>query len=385
MEVSMRTFRVSPLIATLVAALLWPTLALAQHYIQTDVVSNTGGAQATDPNLRNAWGLVHSAGSPWWVSNNATGTSTVYNTSTTPVTVASLIVTIPAPPGQSGTGTPTGIVFNGSGTDFLLAPNRAAAFIWVTEDGTVAAWNSAVNPTQAVIKVDNSKNPSPQNGAVYKGVTIAVIDGQRYLLATNFRSGRVDVFDSSFNQVRLASHDDHDGDGDGRPFEDERIPRGFAPFNIESLGANVVVTYAKQDAAHHDDVAGAGFGYVVVYSPHGEVVARLQHGPWLNSPWGLALAPADFGVFSHALLVGNFGDGTIAAFNPMTGRFLGNVLNPDGSMLTIDGLWGLSFGNGGASGPGNVLYFTAGPNDENDGLFGSLAPVAAELTAYAWQ
>jgi uncharacterized protein (TIGR03118 family) len=239
-----------------------------------------------------------------------------------------------------------------------------------------------VNATQAVIKADNSKKPTPADGAVYKGVTIAVIEGKRYLLAANFRSGHVDVFDSSFTQVRLDKHNSAD---DQHPFEDERIPRGFAPFNIESLGANVVVTYAKQDDARHDDVPGAGLGRVVVYSLGGDVVARLDNGSFLNSPWGLALAPADFGVFSHALLVGNFGDGTIAAFNPFTGGFLGNVLNPDGTTLAIKGLWGLSFGNGGASGPGNALFFTAGPNNENDGLFGLLAPIAAELNGFAWQ
>ncbi len=383
----MRKLRLSPLLATLAVVTVWPALASAQHYIQTDLVSNTG--TPADPNLRNAWGLVHSPTSPWWVSNNATGTSTLINASTTPVTIPSLIVTIPAPPGQSGNGTPTGIVFNGSSTDFLLAPTKPALFIWVTEDGTVAGWNPGVNATQAVIKADNSKKPTPATGAVYKGVTIAVIDGQRYLLAANFRSGQIDVFDSSFTQVRLDKHagddDDHGSQDDQHPFEDERIPRGFAPFNIVSLGANVVVTYAKQDDARHDDVAGAGIGRVVVYSLSGKVVGRTENGPWLNSPWGVTLAPADFGVFSHALLVGNFGDGTIAAFNAVTGRFLGNVLKADGSKLSISGLWGLSFGNGGASGPGNTLFFTAGPNGESDGLFGSLTPIAAELSGFAWQ
>jgi uncharacterized protein (TIGR03118 family) len=343
----------------------------------------------TDPNVRNAWGLVHSPTSPWWISNNASGTSTLINASTTPVTIPSLVVTIPAPTGQTGNGTPTGVVFNGSSTDFLLAPTKPALFVWVTEDGTIAGWNPGVNPTQAVIKVDNSKKPTPAAGAVYKGVTIVVIDGQRFLLAANFRSGHVDAFDSSFKEVRLDRHaggdEDHGSDGDQHPFEDERIPRGFAPFNIETLGANVVVTYARQDAARHDDVAGAGLGRVVVFSARGDVVARMETGSWLNSPWGVALAPADFGVFSHALLVGNFGDGTIAAFSPFTGRFLGNVLNPDGSKLAIKGLWGLSFGNGGASGPGNGLFFTAGPNDESDGLFGMLAPIPAELSGFAWQ
>jgi uncharacterized protein (TIGR03118 family) len=373
-EVTMRLLRVPPLFPML-AILASPTLAFGQHYNQTNLVSDTGGAQATDPNLRNAWGLVHGPSTPWWISNNATGTSTVYDASTTPVTVKPTIVTIPAPAGQSGTGTPTGIVYNGSSTDFLLAPGKAAIFIWVTEDGTVAAWNPGVNPTQAVLKADNSQKPSPGAGAVYKGVTIAVIDGQRYVLAANFRSGHIDAFDNAFSQVRLDKH----------AFEDERLPRGFAPFNIESLGDNIVVTYAKQDATAHDDVAGPGLGYVVIFSREGDVVARLQHGPWLNSPWGVALAPADFGVFSHALLVGNFGDGTIAAFNPVSGRFLGNLLDAAGSKLTIAGLWGLSFGNGGASGPGNTLFFTAGPNDESDGLFGTLMPVAAELNAFGGQ
>ncbi len=379
----MRKLRLSALYTVFTLMALWPALACAQHYVQTDLVSNTGGAQATDPNVRNAWGLVHSATSPWWVSDNASGVSTLINASTTPVTIPSVVVTIPAPTGQSGNGTPTGMVFNGVSTDFLLAATKPALFIWVTEDGTIAGWNPGVNATKAVITVDNSKNPTPAAGAVYKGVTIVVINGQRYLLAANFRSGHIDAFNSTFNQVRLGRHggDNNDqGSEDGQgPFEDERIPRGFAPFNIQSVGPNVYVTYAKQDDVRHDDVPGAGLGYVVIYSQSGDVVARLDHGPWLNAPWGVALAPADFGSFSHTLLVGNFGSGTIAAFNPVTGQFLGNVLKPDGSTLTIDGLWGLSFGNGGASGPGNALFFTAGPNAESDGLFGTLTPIPAEI------
>jgi uncharacterized protein (TIGR03118 family) len=349
--------------------------AFAQHYNETVLVSDTAGTGITDPNLKNAWGLVHGPTTPWWVSNNATGTSTVYDASTSSVTMRPLIVTIPAAPSQPGTGSPTGIVFNGNPTDFLLAPGKPASFIWVTEDGTVSAWNSGVDPTHAIIKVDNSQKPSPANGAVYKGAAIVTIAGQRYLLATNFRSGHIDAFDTSFQPVSLAHH----------AFEDERIPQGYAPFNIETVGPNVYVTYAKQDAMRHDDVAGAGFGHVVVYSQSGDVVSRLEHGAWLNSPWGIAVAPADFGSFSHALLIGNFGDGSIAAFNPVSGQFIGNVLNPDGSTLKIDGLWGLSFGNGGASGPGSTLFFTAGPNAESDGVFGTLTPIAAELSGSAGQ
>ena len=161
-------------------------------------------------------------------------------------------------------------------------------------------------------------------------------------------------------------------------FHDDDIPRGFAPFNIQGIGPNLYVTYAKQDGTQHDDVPGAGLGFVNVFGTRGQLLARLQHGPWLNAPWGVVQAPAYFGEFSHSVLIGNFGAGTIAAFNAVTGQFLGNVLNPDGSTLAIDGLWGLGFGNGGASGPGNTLFFTAGPNDESNGVFGTLVPIAAE-------
>jgi uncharacterized protein (TIGR03118 family) len=261
------------------------------------------------------------------------------------------------------------VMFNGSATDFLLAPDKQAIFMWVTEDGTISGWNPGVDPTNAVIMVDRSEKPRPGDGAVYKGATIAEIEGHRYILAANFRSSRIEVFDSSFKRVHIS--DD--------AFDDDRLPEGFAPFNVQALGPNVYVTYAKQNDTRHDDVPADGFGYVSVFSKRGKLLARLQHGPWLNAPWGLVLTPADFGEFSHTLLVANFGGGTIAAFNPLTGTFLGNLLNPDGSTLNIDGLWGLGFGNGGASGPGNMLFFTAGPNAETNGLFGSLTPVAAEL------
>jgi uncharacterized protein (TIGR03118 family) len=177
------------------------------------------------------------------------------------------------------------------------------------------------------------------------------------------------VFDTNFKQMRLPDE----------AFEDDRIPDGFAPFNIQGIGPNLYVSYAKQDATRHDDVPGAGLGFVDVFSRRGELLARLEHGSWLNAPWGMTMAPADFGEFSHAVLVGNFGSGTVAAFNPLTGHFMGNMLTPGGSTLTIDGLWGMAFGNGGQSGPGNTLFFTAGPNDETDGLFGTLTPIAAEL------
>jgi uncharacterized protein (TIGR03118 family) len=351
---------------TFVSALL-PTMAWAQHYKQTNLVSNLSGVAPTrDPNLQNAWGLVHGPSTPWWVSNNAGGTSTLY---TGAGAIVPLVVTIPNAPSQPAPGSPTGVMFNGSLTDFLLAPRMPAIFLWVTEDGTVQGWNPGVEPTTAVIEVDNSRVPNPTNGAVYKGATIAEIFGKKFILAANFRSGRVDVFDTDFKQRAISEE----------KFEDDHIPRGFAPFNVQGYGPNIYVTYARQDAAKHDPVGGAGLGFVDIFSSKGRLLARLEHGNWFNAPWGVVLTPADFGEFSHTLLVGNFRGGTIAAFNPLTGHFLGNVLNPNGSTLNIDGLWALGFGNGGSSGPGNTLFFTAGPDNETNGLFGTLTPVASEL------
>jgi uncharacterized protein (TIGR03118 family) len=287
-----------------------------------------------------------------------------------------LVVTIPNAPSQPAAGSPTGVMFNGSPTDFLLAPGMQAFFLFVTEDGTVQGWNPGVKATTAVIEADNSQVPNPTNGAVYKGATIAEIDGNKFILAANFRSGRVDVFDTNFKQQDIS---DGESEDDHEKFEDEHIPHDFAPFNVQGYGPNIYVTYAKQDAAKHDPVGGAGLGFVDVFSSKGKLLARLEHGDWFNAPWGVVLTPADFGEFSHTLLIGNFRGGTVAAFNPLTGHFLGNVLNPDGSTLNIDGLWALGFGNGGPSGPGNTLFFTAGPNKETNGLFGTLTPVASEL------
>ncbi len=349
--------------------LLLPALTFGQHYTQTNLVANfasTPPAAVIDPNLQNPWGLVASPGSPWWLSNNAGGTSTLYNGAGA---IVPLVVTVPNAPSQPAPGSPTGTLFNGSATDFLLAPGNRAVFIFVTEDGTVSGWNPGVDPTHAVIKVDNSQTPNAANGAVYKGATIAEIDGQRFILAANFRSGRVDVFDTNFKQVRL----------DENAFDDDEIPRGFAPFNVQGLGPNIYVTYAKQDAARHDPVGGAGFGFVDVFSSHGRLLQRLQHTASMNAPWGVVWATPNFGEFSNTILIGQFRGGNISAFNPVSGRFLGNVLNPDGTTLTIDGLWALRFGNDNAnSGLATILYFTAGPNGEKDGLLGTITPIATE-------
>ncbi|HXB22358.1 MAG TPA: TIGR03118 family protein, partial [Candidatus Solibacter sp.] len=355
------------------AVVLFSSLTFAQHYNTTNLVSNIPGrAAVTDPNLQNSWGLVSSPTSPWWISNNAGGTATLYNGAGA---IVPLVVTIPNAPSQPAPGSPTGVMFNGSATDFLLAPGKRAVFIFVTEDGTVSGWNPAVKPTTAVIEVDNSQVPDAKNGAVYKGATIAEIDGKRFILAANFRSGRVDVFDTNFKQVRLGGKEEGD---DSAAFSDERIPDGFAPFNVQAIGPNIYVTYAKQDAPRHDPVGGAGLGFVDVFNSHGRLLQRLQHGAWLNAPWGVVLTPGNFGEFSHTILVGQFRGGTIAAYNPVTGRFMGNVLNPDGTNFTSSGLWALQFGAGNAnSGPATTLFFTAGPDGEVNGLFGTLTPIAA--------
>src|ERR1700730_1824851 len=380
------------ILAILVFTLLvLPNLAFAQHYNETVLVSNKivpNQKPVPDANLQNPWGLVASPTSPWWVSNNAGGTSTLYDATgltmssppSPPVAIVPIngngIVTIPSAPSQNGAlGSPTGDMFNGTANIFHLPDGKSAKFIFVTEDGTVQGWAGG---TSATIVVDNSVKPNAANGAVYKGATIAEIDGKQYILAANFRSGRVDVFDSTFSQVHIKK-DSNDKDPTQDAFDDDAIPAGFAPFNIQGIGPNIYITYAKQDAPRHDPVGGEGLGFVDVFSREGRRLQRLQQGPWFNAPWGIVLTPSDFGEFSHTILVGNFRGKTIAAFNPLTGRFIGNVLNPDGSTLNIDGLWALEFGNGNAAGPAQILFFTAGPNGEKDGLFGTLTPIASEL------
>jgi uncharacterized protein (TIGR03118 family) len=332
-------------------------------YQQTNLVSDVPGvAKVTDPHLVNSWGIVHSPTSPFWIADNGTGFSTLYNGAGTPI---SLVVTIP-PPGGSPAGTtaaPTGVVFNGT-SGFVVSNGAAsgpARFIFSTEDGTISGWNPAVNPTNAILAVDNSQ-ASPS--AVYKGLAIGSNASGAFLYATNFRAGTVDVFDSQFHQVSLAGS-----------FTDPNLQRGYAPFGIANLNGNLYVTYALQNATKHDDVAGPAHGFVDIYDTNGNLIQRLVTRGRLNSPWGLAMAPANFGRFSNDLLVGNFGDGRINAVDPATGDFLGQLRDANNKPITIDGLWGLDFGNGANAGPTTTLFFTAGPNGEMDGLFGSLVSV----------
>jgi uncharacterized protein (TIGR03118 family) len=359
------------------ALFLIPAVTEAQHYKQTNLVSDIMGMAPTfDPNLKNPWGLTRSSGSPWWVGNNNSGTSTLYTGAGAIIPINGTgTVTVPPPKFAPGTqSAPTGVVFNGSATDFLVGPSAPAHFIFVTEDGTISGWAGGQN---AVLVVDNSQNGGP-NGAVYKGATSAEIDGKHFLYVTNFRSGKVEVYDTNFKPVHLGEEAfDPDGDGD-RDRDDrggERIPRGYAPFNIQNVGGTLFVTYAKQDAPRHDPVGGDGFGFVLLYTPKGHVIGHLQHGDWMNAPWGVVWTTRDFGAFSNSILVGNFRSGWIAAFDGFTHKFLGFLQNSDNSLVFIDGLWSLTFGNDGTAGPANTLFFTAGLNGEVDGLFGTLTPL----------
>ncbi|MCX6928959.1 MAG: TIGR03118 family protein [Verrucomicrobia bacterium] len=340
---------------------VYPGLLTGASYIEHDLVSNLPGrADHTDTNLLNPWGISFSATSPFWISDNHSGLSTLYNSSGTPQT---LVVTIPPPPGGTPPSGPSGTIFN-STTNFIVSGTAAARFIFSTEDGTIAAWASGAT---AVIKADNSAR-----GAVYKGLAAGSSGGSNYLYAADFHNGRVDVFDASFNAATLAGS-----------FADATIPAGYAPFNIQNIGGQLYVAYAAQGPGAHDDAAGPGHGYVNVFTTSGQLVKRLASTGVLNSPWGIALAPAGFGGFAGALLVGNFGDGRINAFDPATGAWLGTVNDASGNPFAVEGLWALAFGNGGNGGEPHTLYFTAGLNGETDGLFGSLAPVTPTITSVA--
>jgi uncharacterized protein (TIGR03118 family) len=347
---------------------------LAGGFLQTNLVSDIPGlAAVTDPNLINPWGITAGPNGPFWVSDNNSGFSTLYNGQgqMQPSPSAPLVVTIPPPAGSPAgtTAAPTGIVFN-STPGFMVSANGksgAAIFIFATEDGTISAWSPGVDPTNAILEVDNSNNPAG-NGAVYKGLTIATTSQGTFLYAANFRAGTVDVFDSSFHQTMVGS------------FRDPNLPSGFAPFGIQNIGNQIYVSYAKQNATRHDDVGGAGNGFIDVFDTNGNMIKRLvSQGP-LDSPWGMTMAPAHFGKFSNDLLVGNFRDGHINAFDPNTGNMVGTLTDNTGAPITINGLWSLRFGNGTAAGDPNTLFFTAGINDEADGLLGTLQQVQTIVT-----
>jgi uncharacterized protein (TIGR03118 family) len=332
----------------------------AQQYRQTNLVSDIPQlAAVTDQNLANPWGIARSATSPWWVADNVTGVSTLYNGSGQRFPLNNpLVVAVPPRLGGTGAGTPTGIVFNGS-SDFEVAPGQPARFIFVTLDGTISGWNPAADPTNAIRKVDNS--PSL---AIYTGAAIASTGGATYLYVANFHSGKVEVFDTHFSPVTVPAG----------AFTDPDIPADFAPFNVQTISGSVFVAFAKQDEDKEEEVAGPGLGFVDAFDPAGHLVMRLKSGHWMDAPWAVVLAPADFGKFSNDILVGNLGSGRIAAFDSKHGNFHGFLRGSHGLPIAIEGLWGLSFGNGGTAGPANTLCFAAGIDDEQHGLLGTLTP-----------
>lgn len=338
------------LVAFMVAAnptLLQAAPAPSNSFVQHNLVSDIPGlASYTDPQLVNPWGVAFSSKSPFWINDNGMGVATLYNSFGVK---QGLVVTIPPPAGSTGTAAPTGMVFNGNPANF-----GGSHFIFSTEDGTISAWSGG---TSATLEVDNSGLTS-----VYKGLATATSGGASYLYATDFRLGTIDVFDSSFSPHSFGAG----------TFTDPTLPSGYAPFGIQNFGGNLYVTYAKQDPFKHDDVACPGCGFVDVYDSSGNLLGRLISGGALNSPWGMAIAPAGFGPFSGDLLVGNFGNGWINVFSP-TGTWLAALDDTGGNPIVIDGLWNISFGNGGNGGFTNVLYFTAGINKEADGLFGNLS------------
>jgi len=388
MKMSLR-FTVSGVLSMIMGA-----VCFGQHYTQTNLVSNESGvAPVTDPQLINPWGISRGSGSPWWVSDERTGVSTLYNGAGAK---QSLIVTIPpADPNnkKTPTGTPTGTIFNGSQTDFLLAPGKPALFLFSTIDGTISGWNPGVAATLAVIVAKNTDESS------YTGLTSAFINGKPFLYAANFNKGRVDVYDNAFHVVQLSkehfNQDSSNGDGhsEGNPFVDEQLPHGYVPFNVQAIGNDIVVTYALHEEGSQFETDGPGLGFVDIYSSTGQLLQRLEHGDWLNAPWGVALAPLDFGRFSHDLLIGQFaggGDtqssGFIAAYDLTTGKFDGLLQDASGKPLAINGVWALSPGNvspnnnDAAAAPAAQVYFTAGPNHTTGGLLGYLTAVSAELT-----
>jgi len=374
-----------------------------QRYTQTNLGSNTSGvAPVTDPQLINPWGISRGSGSPWWVSDNATGFSTLYNGAGAK---QSLIVTIPpADPNnkKTPTGTPTGTIFNGSQTDFLLAPGKPATFLFSTIDGTIAGWNAtvAIAQGQAPPSTHAVTVARTTDGSSYTGLTSAFIDGKRYLYAANFTKGRVDVYDNAFQPVNLSkrqvdqnSYDHGNGNSSENSFVDEKLPKSYVPFNVQAIGNDIVVTYALHEEGSQFETDGPGLGFVDIYSSTGDLLVRLEHGDWLNAPWGVALTPLDFGRFSHDLLIGQFaggGDtessGFIAAYDLATGKFDGLLQDASGKPLAINGVWALSPGNvspnnnDAAAAPATEVYFTAGPNHGSGGLLGYLTAVSTELT-----
>jgi uncharacterized protein (TIGR03118 family) len=388
---SSRLIQMAALIAlagstTLVRADGGESEAAENAYKVSPLVSNIAGEAAMqDKVLQNAWGVAFSpAGSPFWVNDNVTGCSTLYSGNGTKVP---LQVSIPLPgnvipsnscqpvdpnhPSSVTPASPTGILWNPSASFLVPGTKLPASFIFATEDGTVSAWTGGLNPADsAVLAVDNSSTPTAADGAVYKAIVFGLNAKGGFLFATNFRSGKVDVFGPN-GATGLFTAATTDGG-----FVDPKIPAGYAPFGIQNIDGDLFVTYAKQNAQKHDDSAGPGRGFVDVFDTDGHLLRRFASRGPLNSPWAVTHASYAFGRFSGKILIGNFGDGRINAFEA-DGKFIGELEDVNGHPLVIDGLWTLTLG-GGRGSSSDTLFFTSGPNHETDGVFGTIVPVPAK-------
>jgi uncharacterized protein (TIGR03118 family) len=327
----------------------------SRFYQQRNLVADTAaaGAEHVDTHLVNPWGIAFNPFGVAWVADNHAGVSTLYDGDGNP---QPLVVTIPGVT-TGAIGNPTGIVFYG-GPGFIVRNGKAqgaARFLFASEDGGIAGWAPSADPTNAIRVVSNAD-------AIYKGLAVSAGGTGPLLYASDFHNNRIDVFDTNFAPVALP----------GTPFRDPHLPHGYAPFGLQEINGDIYVTYAKQDADRRDEVHGSGFGFVSVFAPNGQFVRRIASHGALNAPWGLALAPASFGRFSNRLLVGNFGDGAINAFDLDSGKFVGPLRGADHKPILIEGLWGIAFGNGLSNQPIDTLFFAAGPGDEQHGLYGRL-------------
>ena len=331
-------------------------------YHQTNLVSDQPGvALIQDPDLVNCWGISKSGSSPFWVANNGTGTATLYagDVNGSPFTKNSLVVTIPG-------GLPTGTVFNtGGANDFVVKASGGAqgraAFLFASQAGIISGWNPNVPPPAPSKQAQVGASPT----AVYTGLAIGQVGTATFLYAADFEHRRIDVFDGTFHIATAF---------DGL-FSDPNIPNSYSIFNIQNIGGKLYLSYAQQSHKSPEDETDKGSGFVDVFDTSGNLLQRLIRGNHLKSPWGMAIAPDNFGAFSDALIVGNFADGQLHAYDPESGKYLGEFKHEDGKPIVIDGLWGITFGNGGNGGDKNALYFASGPDDETHGLFGSLRAV----------
>lgn len=360
-----RSSRFHPVVIALVVAGL-SSSANAQSFTVTNLDSDVAGAAANvDPQLVAPVGLSRGVLGPWWVSDSGSALSTLYGGDGGK---RGLVVTLPSPAGSTEPSRPTGTVFNGSGSEFIVSPGNPALFLFVTLEGTILGWPGA-DVFDAAILVDRRGESS------YTGMTIAEVGTRHVLYAVDARRGTIEAYGGNLNRIAL----------DEDAFRDERLPRGMVPFNIQQVGSDVVVTYRERDDGWGTDRPR---GWVAIFDSRGRFLARLHHDEALDQPWGVAMAPQDFGEFSHHLLVANHGSGEIAAFDPFSGKFAGKMLDASGAPIRIDGLWAIAFGDGGIadfgsgpnSGPFNACYFTAAPNRGAHGVFGNILPVVADQT-----